>query len=84
MQRHELLVQRADSKLAFDAVTRCAKSSAVEALTVSPSYAKEITMDPEKGVELEALFKMGNCTGPRPMRKRRFHGEVVADALQES
>eukprot|EP00439_Symbiodinium_sp_Y106_P084116 s109_g24.t3 len=46
------------------------------ALTVSPSYAKEITMDPEKGVELEALFKMGNCTGPRPMRKRRFHGEV--------
>ncbi|CAE7480628.1 unnamed protein product [Symbiodinium necroappetens] len=33
------------------------------ALTVSPSYAKEITMDPEKGVELEALFKMGNCTG---------------------
>ena len=35
-----------------------------EALTVSPSYAKEITMDPEKGVELEKLFTMAKCTGP--------------------
>ena len=34
-----------------------------QALTVSPTYAKEITMDPEKGVELEQLFKMANCTG---------------------
>ena len=42
---------------------------------MSPSYAKEITMDPEKGVELEALFKMGNCTGPRPMLKSCFDGE---------
>ncbi|CAJ1396718.1 unnamed protein product [Effrenium voratum] len=33
------------------------------ALTVSPTYARECTTDPEKGVELEALFTMGRCTG---------------------
>ena len=44
-------------------VTWLRESCWAQALTVSPSYAKEITMDPEKGVELEALFKMGNCTG---------------------
>ena len=33
------------------------------ALTVSPSYAVECCMDPEKGVELESLFKMAKCTG---------------------
>jgi len=32
-------------------------------LTVSPSYAKECTIDPEKGVELEELFALGRCTG---------------------
>ncbi|CAE7357265.1 WAXY [Symbiodinium pilosum] len=33
------------------------------ALTVSPTYAQEVTTDPEKGVELEQLFKMAKCTG---------------------
>ncbi|CAK9105298.1 unnamed protein product, partial [Durusdinium trenchii] len=33
------------------------------ALTVSPSYAVECCTDPEKGVELESLFKLGKCTG---------------------
>jgi len=33
------------------------------ALTVSPSYAMECSSDPEKGVELEKLFKLGNVTG---------------------
>mmetsp|Transcript_29283 Transcript_29283/g.88618 ORF Transcript_29283/g.88618 Transcript_29283/m.88618 type:complete len:381 (-) Transcript_29283:136-1278(-) len=32
-------------------------------LTVSPSYAKECTSNPEKAVELEQLFNMGRCTG---------------------
>eukprot|EP00931_Biecheleriopsis_adriatica_P114518 TRINITY_DN902_c1_g1_i5.p1 TRINITY_DN902_c1_g1~~TRINITY_DN902_c1_g1_i5.p1 ORF type:complete len:672 (-),score=165.43 TRINITY_DN902_c1_g1_i5:322-2160(-) len=33
------------------------------ALTVSPTYAKEISTDPEKGVELEDLFSMAKVTG---------------------
>jgi granule-bound starch synthase len=33
------------------------------ALTVSPSYAVECALDPEKGVELEKLFALGNITG---------------------
>jgi len=33
------------------------------ALTVSPSYAVEVSTDPEKGVELEKLFALGNVTG---------------------
>eukprot|EP00441_Pelagodinium_beii_P033163 CAMPEP_0197642758 /NCGR_PEP_ID=MMETSP1338-20131121/16322_1 /TAXON_ID=43686 ORGANISM="Pelagodinium beii, Strain RCC1491" /NCGR_SAMPLE_ID=MMETSP1338 /ASSEMBLY_ACC=CAM_ASM_000754 /LENGTH=778 /DNA_ID=CAMNT_0043215927 /DNA_START=62 /DNA_END=2398 /DNA_ORIENTATION=+ len=33
------------------------------ALTVSPSYAVECSSDPEKGVELEKLFALGNVTG---------------------
>jgi granule-bound starch synthase len=32
-------------------------------LTVSPSYAVECSTDPEKGVELEKLFALGNVTG---------------------
>merc|ERR1719388_151271 len=32
-------------------------------LTVSPTYALEVSTDPEKGVELEGLFKLGRCTG---------------------
>ncbi|CAK0866518.1 unnamed protein product [Prorocentrum cordatum] len=33
------------------------------ALTVSPSYAAECAVDPEKGVELERLFAMAKVTG---------------------
>jgi len=33
------------------------------ALTVSPSYAREVATDPEKGVELEELFALGRVTG---------------------
>jgi granule-bound starch synthase len=33
------------------------------ALTVSPSYAVEVSTDPEKGVEIESLFKAGRITG---------------------
>lgn len=33
------------------------------ALTVSPSYAAECAIDPEKGVELERLFAMAKVTG---------------------
>jgi len=33
------------------------------ALTVSPSYAKECSVDTEKGVELEALFALARVTG---------------------
>jgi len=32
-------------------------------LTVSPTYALECSTDPERGVELEGLFKLGGCTG---------------------
>jgi len=32
-------------------------------LTVSPTYAEECCSDPEKGVELQALFTAGRCTG---------------------
>merc|ERR1719473_763835 len=32
-------------------------------LTVSPSYAVEVSTDPEKGVELQDLFKSGRVTG---------------------
>ena len=35
------------------------------ALTVSPSYAVECCDNPEKGAELEGLFKMAKCTGKR-------------------
>ena len=43
-------------------MTACVLSPS-EALTVSPTYAQEVTTDPEKGVELEQLFKMAKCTG---------------------
>jgi granule-bound starch synthase len=32
-------------------------------MTVSPTYAMECSNDPERGVELEALFKLGRATG---------------------